>query len=289
VRAARAGAARVGLTPAPLRVFPSPEAIGEHLAEALLQRVAQARAAGRRFLLGCPTGRTPRPVYAAMARRLAEAPQDLGHLVLVMMDEYLVPADGGLAYAPADAAWSCHHFARAEIAERLNAGLPDARRLPAASIWFPDPRDPLAYEARIADAGGVDVFLLASGASDGHVAFNPPGSPRDSRTRIIPLAEATRRDNLRTFPALGTLANVPRHGISVGIATIASAREAMMVVWGAEKGHTLARMRRADRYEPAWPATVIHECERGEILADIEAAGEEPHADRASARRRGES
>jgi glucosamine-6-phosphate deaminase len=264
----------VGVT-ASLRIFPSPDAIGEHLAEALLQRVAQARAAGQRFLLGCPTGRTPRPVYAAMARRLAEAPQDLGHLVLVMMDEYLVPADGGLAYAPATAAWSCHHFARTEIVDRLNAGLPEACRLPATSAWFPDPRDPLAYDARIADAGGIDVFLLASGASDGHVAFNPPGSPRDSRTRIIPLAEATRRDNLRTFPAFGTLDDVPRHGIGVGIATIASAEEAVMVVWGAEKRRTLARMLRAERYEPAWPATVIHECRRGEICADTEAAAEE--------------
>ena len=30
----------------------------------------------------------------------------------------------------------------------------------------------------------VTLFLLASGASDGHVAFNPPGSPRDRFIRI---------------------------------------------------------------------------------------------------------
>jgi glucosamine-6-phosphate deaminase len=257
----------------PLRVFPSPESLAEDLAARLLGRIDQARRSGERFLLGCPTGRTPRPLLGAMARRLAETGQDVGHVVLVMMDEYLVPGEAGLEYAPASEPWSCHSFARVEIADRLNEGLPSARRLRDEGIWFPDPRDPEEYDRRIADAGGIDFFVLASGASDGHVAFNPPGSPRESRTRIIALSDETRRDNLQTFPAFRTLSAVPRHGISVGIDTIASAKEAVMVVWGAGKRLTLERMRGADRYDPAWPATVIHECAAREILSDADAAG----------------
>lgn len=256
----------------PVHVFPSPNAIGEHLAELLLTRIEDARASGDRFVLGCPTGRTPRPVFGAMARRLAQKPQDLSHLILVMMDEYLVTTGGGFEYAPADEPWSCHHFAHVEIADRLNAGLSAAQLLPDASILFPDPRDPAAYDARIADAGSIDFFILASGASDGHVAFNPPGSPRESRTRIIQLSEETRRDNLQTFPAFGTLEAVPTHGISVGIDTIASARESAMVVWGAGKRLTLTRMLSTERYDPEWPATVIHECAGREILSDADAA-----------------
>jgi glucosamine-6-phosphate deaminase len=207
-----------------------------------------------------------------MARLLAKNPQDISHLVLVMMDEYLVKAGAAFQYASATEPWSCHHFARTEIVDRLNAGLPQARRLGEESVWFPDPRSPAEYDARIAGAGGIDMFLLASGASDGHVAFNPPGSARESRTRVIPLSEETRRDNLQTFPAFGVLANVPSHGISVGIATIASAKAAVMIVWGAGKRLTLSRMLSASRYEAAWPATVIHEFEAGEILADVDAA-----------------
>jgi glucosamine-6-phosphate deaminase len=255
-----------------VRVFASADAIGEHLAERLLTGIENSRAAGNRFLLGCPTGRTPRPAYGAMARLLAKAPQDIGHLVLVMMDEYLVKVGAGFECAPTTEPWSCHHFARAEIVDRLNAGLPQARRLREESIWFPDPRSPAAYDAKIADAGGIDMFILASGASDGHVAFNPPGSDRQSRTRLIPLSEETRRDNLQTFPAFGVLANVPSHGISVGIETIASAKAGVMIVWGAGKRLTLSRMLSASRYEAAWPATVIHEFEAGEILADVDAA-----------------
>lgn len=257
---------------ATLRVLPTPDAIGEQLAARLLADIERARLAGKRFLLGCPTGRSPKPLFAAMARRLAAKPQDLSHLVFVMMDEYLVQGRDGLEYAPADAPWSCHYFARVEIADRLNAGLSAAQRIRADAFWFPDPHDPAAYDARIDAAGGIDFFLLASGASDGHVAFNPPGSARDSRTRVIALSDETRRDNLKTFPAFGTLDAVPHHGVSVGIDTIVHSRAAVMIAWGEGKRLTVSRMRRAERYEPDWPATLIHECASGEILCD-EAAG----------------
>src|SRR5215469_17575484 len=46
-------------------------------------------------------------------------------------------------------------------------------------IWFPDPKSPSDYDGRIENAGGIDFFILASGASDGHVAFNPQGSARE--------------------------------------------------------------------------------------------------------------
>ena len=230
----------------PLRVLPTPEAIGDYLAERLLDRFEHARQLGKKFLLGCPTGRTPRPVYEEITRH----GRDLSDVVLVMMDEY-VPSG--------DEPWSCHSFVR--------------RHMPwNAEVWFPDPNDPAAYDRRIAEAGGIDFFLLASGASDGHVAFNQPGTPRDSRTRVVPLSEATRRDNLKTSPSFGSLENVPSRGVTVGIATIAAAREAVMVVWGESKRLTLTRMRAADRYDSSWPATVIHEIAAREIVCDAEAA-----------------
>lgn len=266
------------MSPAPVRVLADAGAIGDDLARRILARIDEARADGaragsRRFLLGCPTGRTPKPIFGAMVRLLARSPRDLSHVVLVMMDEYLVPdAAGALQWASESAPWSCHWFARHEIAERVNAPLPPEQRLREDAAWFPDPRDPAAYERRITDAGGIDFFLLASGASDGHVAFNPPGSSRDSRTRVIPLSEETRRDNLQTFPSFGTLETVPHHGVSVGVATITASREAVMVAIGAGKRETVSRMRAAERYDPSWPATLIHECRNAEIVCDMAAS-----------------
>lgn len=254
-------------------VHPTPDALGEALGARILADIERARTEGRRFLLGCPTGRTPKPIFGAMGRQLANRPQSLAHVTLVLMDEYLGGGDDGLAWASPERPWSCHHFAEHEIRARLNAALPAASQVPADAAWFPDPREPEAYDARLDAAGGIDLFLLASGASDGHVAFNPPGSPRASRSRVIPLSEDTRRDNLQTFPTFGTLDQVPHHGVSVGIDTIVRSKAAVMVVLGAGKRLTLARMRAATGYEPDWPATLIHECAGGEIHADAEAAG----------------
>jgi glucosamine-6-phosphate deaminase len=256
----------------PLRVFPSPEAIGEHLAGRLLDRIELARREDKGFILGCPTGRTPRTTYDAMARYLAEKPQDLSNLVLAMMDDYVVAQGGGFDFVPADKPWSSRRFARIDIVDRLNAGLAPSQQISEKSIWLPDPRSPEEYDDRIAKAGGIDFFILASGASDGHVAFNPPGSWRESRTRIIRLSEDTRRDNLQTFPDFGSIAAVPTHGISVGIDTIALAKEAVMVVWGKSKRLTLGRIQAAERFDRKWPATVIHECAVREILADADAS-----------------
>jgi glucosamine-6-phosphate deaminase len=253
---------------APLRIFDTAEAIGEHLATHLLAEIERAHQSARQYLLGCPTGRTPRPLYAAIARSLAAKPRNLSCLTLVMMDEYLVPRGSTYEYAAADNEWSCHHFVNEMIVEPWNRALSETMQLRRESIWFPDARDASSYDAKIAAAGGIDFFVLASGASDGHVAFNPPGSPRDSTTRIVALSPETRRDNLSTFPAFGSLANVPSHGVTVGIDTIARAKMKAMVVTGEGKRVTLKRIHAADSYQPNWPATVIHEGTGGEVLCD---------------------
>jgi glucosamine-6-phosphate deaminase len=254
-----------------LTVHTSPDALGAAVASSILAGIERANESRSRFLLGAPTGRTPRPILAALATQLAARPRDLSRVTLVMMDEYLVERGGKLSWAPRDSDFGCHAYVWREYLPALNTSLPHAARLPEGSVWFPDPDDPAEYERRIADAGGVDFFLLASGASDGHVAFNQPGSARDSRTRVVPLSDATRSDNLATHPAFGSLENVPKFGVTVGIATIASARAAAMVVWGAGKRETLRRLSAATRYDPQWPATVIHEVATGEIIADDEA------------------
>ena len=172
-----------------------------------------------------------------------------------MMDEYVG--------APADAHYSCRRFAFEEIAAPL--------RLEESQVWLPDDGEPAAYDARIEAAGGVDVFLLASGASDGHVAFVPPGAPGGGGTAVLELAESTRRDNLVTFPEFVSLEGVPTHGVSVGLGTIAAATSLRLVLHGADKRAAAARLLALDRFDPAWPASIVHEHDDAEILVDREA------------------
>jgi glucosamine-6-phosphate deaminase len=234
--------------PAELRVFGDAEELGRALAAEILHRYDADEG---RFLLGCPGGRSLLPTYRAVAALRRRWPR----LVVVMMDEYLD--------APADAHYSCHGFARRELAGPL--------QLDADQVWLPDPHHPAAYDARIEAVGGIDLFLLASGASDGHVAFVGPGAPRHGRTAVVALAESTRRDNLATFPGFRSLDEVPRAGVSVGLATIAAAQSLRLVLTGAGKQGATERLLTLDGFDPDWPASIVHDHPDAEIWVDREA------------------
>ena len=238
---------------ADVRVFADADELGEKLAEEIL--AAYAKAGDQPFLLGCPGGRSLRSTYRALARRRP----DLSRLVVVMMDEYVVND----AAPPAEAHYSCRRFATEELMRPLG--------LSEAQVWLPDPGDPAAYDRQIAAEGGVDLFLLASGASDGHVAFVPPGSPRGGRTAVVTLAETTRRDNVATFPEFASVDEVPRHGVSVGLATIADAHSVRLVLHGRDKRDAAGRLLALDRFDTPWPASIVHDCNDGEIWLDREA------------------
>jgi glucosamine-6-phosphate deaminase len=256
-------------------VYPDAEALGEALAREILDRIGQARAAGRRFLLGCPGGRSLRSTYRALGRLCRREQADLSGVMIVMMDDYLVQGPRGLVHCPAEAHYSCRRFAWVEIRLVLNEGLSPSRQVTAENVWFPDPSEPAAYDARIRAAGGIDLFLIASGASDGHVAFNPPGSERRSTTRIIPLPQSTRKDNLATFPEFNDLSEVPGHGLSVGLGTIADlSRSVWLVMHGREKRQSLRMLATHSDFTPDWPVSIIFRCQDARIILDEEVAKE---------------
>jgi glucosamine-6-phosphate deaminase len=260
----------------PPTVFPDPTALGQALAAEIAREIEDAARAGRPYVLGCPGGRSPLSTYTALPGELAARGPDLGHVVIVMMDEYVVRDEATGAFVPIDPGLphSCARFGRVEIVERLNAAAGPGRGITPDRFWLPDPADPEAYDKRITDMGGIDLFVLASGASDGHVAFNPAGTPAGARTRVVGLAERTRRDNLTTFPTFGGLDEVPVYGVTVGVGTIQEqSKRVVMVVHGQDKAEAARRLSAAERYEPDWPATILSECAGARLFLDEAAAG----------------
>ena len=81
-------------------VFDGPEVLGRALAALIADRLAEAADAGRPFLLGCPSGRSPQSTYVALAREVAARGLDLTGLVIVMMDEYVERDDAHRRDAP---------------------------------------------------------------------------------------------------------------------------------------------------------------------------------------------
>lgn len=194
------------------------------LAADLVERAVRAEP---RAVLGLATGSTPLPTYAELVRRhRAGTGPSYAQVRCFNLDEYVgLPAGHPQSY-------------RATIARELT----DDLGIGADRVHGPDPAAdglPSAgerYEAALRAAGGVDVQLLGIG-SDGHLAFNEPGSSLASATRIKTLTEQTRRDNARFFDSLD---EVPTHVLTQGLGTILRARHLVLLASGAGKAEALA-------------------------------------------------
>ncbi len=87
------------------------------------------------------------------------------------------------------------------------------------------------YDNKIAAAGGIDIQILGIG-SDGHIAFNEPGTPFDSLTHETELTEQTIKDNSRLF---NDISEVPTRAVTMGLKSIMNARKIVLIATGKNK------------------------------------------------------
>ena len=223
--------------------------------------LAEAAANARVWTLGLPSGRTCLPVLEALGglRDL-----DLEPLRILLPDAYCVRQGDSLRSCPDDAPHSVYEFLRCNFPKfwtKLGTTKEDR-------ILVPRP-DRLGEISRTLGGHGIDLMLVASGSSDGHVAFNSPGSSRTSTERIVTLPPSTRRDNLRTYPHFGSLSAVPEIGVTIGIDDISAwSHRAVLILTGREKAEALRRVQAANSYDEEWPSTIIHECRSARIYTD---------------------
>ena len=87
------------------------------------------------------------------------------------------------------------------------------------------------YDAQIETAGGIDLQILGIG-SDGHIAFNEPGTSFESLTHIDELAQSTISDNSRFFESID---QVPTKAVTMGLASIMRAKKIVLIATGENK------------------------------------------------------
>ncbi len=180
-----------------------------------------------RAIIGLATGSTPLGTYKELIRLHKEEGLDFSRTVTFNLDEYV-----GLTH---DHPQSYHFFMWENLFKHINVNsknvhIPDgtAKDIPGFCRW---------YEEQIVKSGGLDVQLLGIG-SNGHIAFNEPGSSLGSRTRVKTLDEKTRQDNARFFRNLN---EVPKYAITMGIGTIMDARQLVLVANGAGKAEAIQK------------------------------------------------
>ena len=210
-----------------LLIQPTYEAMSRWAADYIALRINRAApTAERPFVLGLPTGSSPIGTYKRLIELCQQGRVSFRHVVTFNMDEYV-----GL---PEDHPESYHTFMRRHFFEHVDV---EPQNIHILNGNAPDlEAECAAYEKRISEVGGIDLFLGGIGP-DGHVAFNEPGSSLRSRTRIKSLTTDTIIANSRFFD--NDVTQVPKTALTVGVGTVMDAREVVILANGHAKARAL--------------------------------------------------
>ena len=162
-----------------------------------------------------PTGSTPLGLYDELVKRKL----DWSLVIAYNLDEYIMNIDHPYSY---------HSYMRKNLFDRINI-YPDNYHFPF--------RPTLSFEDKMNVNKGIDLCILGIG-SNGHIAFNEPGSSFKSRTRVVDLSEQTIQDNSRFFDSID---DVPKQAITMGLGTIMESKKIVLMANGVNKLQILER------------------------------------------------
>jgi len=208
-------------------------------------------------VLGLATGSTPLGLYQRMVKDHEENGTSYKDIKTFNLDEYV-----GLPIAHPESYYAFMHrnlFDQIDIPEEnthVPSGLGDDLEAQARK-----------YDEMI-DETPVDIQLLGIG-SDGHIAFNEPGTPFDSGTHVTDLAESTIKDNCRFFD--NDISKVPTQAVTQGIGTIMKAKNILLIATGANKAQAVKDMLEGP-IDESCPASILQKHDSVVVIVDEPAA-----------------
>ena len=227
-------------------IFSDSNVASVRVAHEIAALIRKKQAAGKNCVLGLATGSSPLRVYEELVRLHHEEGLSFSNVVTFNLDEYLpMEKENRQSY------W---YFMHENLFNHID--------IPKENIYIPDGTIDgddvieycLSYEKDIKEYGGLDFQLLGIGRT-GHVGFNEPGSHYNSGTRVITLDHITRVD---AAPAFFGIDNVPRKAITMGIATVLSAKRIVLLAWGQNKAKIIQQTVEGT-ISSAVPATYLQE------------------------------
>jgi len=223
--------------------------------------IADAIRAKPNIILGLATGGTPVGCYRELIRMCKEKGLDFSRVTTFNLDEYL-----GL---PPTHPQSYRYFMNENLFNHVNIKAKNTHVLDGLTK---DPqRTCQEYEKAIKAAGGIELQLLGIGAN-GHIAFNEPGSPFDSRTGVVKFSKQTIKDNARFFESID---EVPRQALSMGIGTIMEAKKTLLLATGARKADAVVKSAKGPITTDV-PASILQKHPHCTFIVDEAAASKLP-------------
>ena len=192
-------------------------------------------------VLGLATGTTPLGLYAYMIADHEKYGTSYAHVRTVNLDEYK-----GLAKTHPQ---SYAYFMRKNLFDGLDI---DPENTNIENGMAENETKECARYDELLERLPRDIQLLGLG-SNGHIAFNEPGTPFGSGTHVVTLAESTVKDNARLFD---DISEVPRKAFTMGIRQIMQAKKILILASGANKAEAVCKMAKGKVTESV-PASVL--------------------------------
>lgn len=174
-------------------------------------------------VLGLATGGTAMGVYVELVKLFNEKKISFKQIKSFNLDEYYPIDDTN------DQSYRYY----------MNHNLFDHVDIDKNNTFFPSIDNYQNYDQQIAQAGGIDFQVLGIG-SNGHIAFNEPGTDFDSLTHVVKLANSTIKDNARFFNNKVEL--VPTQAISMGLKSIMNAKQIVLIATGQNKAKAIKQL-----------------------------------------------
>ncbi len=184
-----------------------------------------------------PTGSTPLGLYKELVNREL----DWSAVMTYNLDVYIMNPDHPQSYQT---------FMKENLFNKIN--------IYPSNCQFPD-RNVQSYEQRLKGIP-ADLCILGIG-TNGHIAFNEPGSSFDSRTRVVHLDEQTIQDNSRFFDSIE---DVPTQAITMGLGTIMDSKKIVLMANGKHKKDILDKAMNGEVTEDV-PASILQKHNNVEV------------------------
>lgn len=194
-------------------------------------------------VLGLPTGRTPTGVYQLLSAWSKQGEINWSQVRCFGLDEYY----------EVDESESFRAYLHTNLYQNIDQ--------PARYRFNPLFAD--NYDQLIADQGGLDLAILGLG-TNGHIAFNEPGTPLESWTHSVYLTESTRKANAEFFKK-----TAPIRAVTMGIQTILQAQRLILMVSGKNKKDILTQALMG-KVTPAVPASLLQLHKNILVMTDFE-------------------
>lgn len=244
-----------------LIIQPDSEQLAKWAANYTASKIIEAKPTPEKpFKLGLPTGSSPLGMYRALIKLYQQGLVSFENVITFNMDEYI-----GLDESHPQ---SYHAFMWDNFFSHIDIKKENVHILDGMADDLE--AECQAYEQRIAEVGGIDLFLGGIGP-DGHIAFNEPGSSLASRTRVKTLTTDTVIANSRFFD--DDVNKVPKTALTVGVGTILDAKEVLILVNGHHKARALYHAVEG-AVTQMWTISALQLHPRGIIVCDYEACAE---------------